>query len=139
VLVISRELAVQLRRDVKPRLDEQGVKLFLVSIGTWEKSQKFAEATGFPAENLFVDPENSTYSAIGLNKGVRQTFFSLEVCILSAACRQHGDAEQTGSSAQTPLAIKKRMDEGRTGDLKDVLEKWQPWNPPKLDQVRTAQ
>lgn len=31
------ELAIQLRRDVKPQLDAKGVKLFLVSIGTHER------------------------------------------------------------------------------------------------------
>ncbi len=38
-----RELATQLRRDVKPQLDEMGVKLFFVSIGTWDRSQEFSE------------------------------------------------------------------------------------------------
>lgn len=45
-LTTSRELAIQLRRDVKPQLDAAGVKLFLVSIGTWERSIEFAEVTG---------------------------------------------------------------------------------------------
>lgn len=70
--------------------------------------------TGFPAENLFVDPENATYNALGLVKGVAQTFFSIN----------------------TPLAIKRRMDEARTGDLADIMSRWQPWIPPKQDQVR---
>lgn len=37
-----RELAIQLRRDVKPSLDAAGIKLFLVSIGTKERSNEFA-------------------------------------------------------------------------------------------------
>jgi hypothetical protein len=98
---------------VKPKLDEKGVKLYLVSIGTYERSKEFAKATGFPAENLFVDPETLTYQALGLAKGVRQTFFSMD----------------------TPMAIMKRIDGNALGDLKDVLGRWQPWNPPKPDQA----
>jgi peroxiredoxin len=77
--VLCRELAIQLRRDVKPQLDAAGVKLFLVSIGTWERSIEFAEVTGFPRESLLADPESVTYEALGLVKGVRQTFFAKEV------------------------------------------------------------
>jgi hypothetical protein len=47
-LTCRRELAIQLRRDVKPQLDAAGVGLYLVSIGTWERSIEFAEVTGFP-------------------------------------------------------------------------------------------
>ena len=50
----NRELAIQLRRDVKPRLDERGIKLFLVSIGTHERSKEFVGVTGFPPEALFA-------------------------------------------------------------------------------------
>ncbi len=32
----------------------QGIKLFLVSIGTHARSKDFVEVTGFPAENLFA-------------------------------------------------------------------------------------
>lgn len=74
-----RELAIQLRRDVKPQLDAAGVKLFLVSIGTWERSIEFAGVTGFPREALLADPDSVTYEALGLVKGVRQTFFGREV------------------------------------------------------------
>ncbi|GIL78934.1 hypothetical protein Vretimale_212 [Volvox reticuliferus] len=38
-------------------------------------------------------------------------------------------------SVDTPLAIKRRMDEGRTGDLEDILKRWQLWIPPKNDQA----
>lgn len=74
-----RELAIQLRRDVAPKLEAAGVKLFLVSIGTWERSIEFAEVTGFPREALLADPDSVTYEALGLVKGVRQTFFGREV------------------------------------------------------------
>lgn len=73
-LPAARELAIQLRRDVKPQLDASGTKLFLVSIGTWERSKEFVRVTGFPADLLFVDPDNATYDALGLYKGVGECF-----------------------------------------------------------------
>lgn len=60
-----------------------------------------------------MDPTSSAYAALGLSKGVTQTFLSWN----------------------TPLAIKKRMDEGRTADLADIMARWQPWIPPQQDQV----
>ncbi|KAG2445201.1 hypothetical protein HYH02_008669 [Chlamydomonas schloesseri] len=89
-----------------------GIKLFLVSIGTHARSKDFVEVTGFPAENLFADPNNDLYTALGLVKGVGATFLSVD----------------------TPLAIKRRMDTGNTADLMEILPRWQPWLPPKNDQ-----
>lgn len=94
-------------------MDAEGTKLFLVSIGTWERSKDFVKVTGFPAELLLVDPETSTYDALGLNKGLKETFLSWE----------------------TPQAIKRRMDSGATQDLQDVMKVWQPWQPPRNDQA----
>mmetsp|Transcript_5815 Transcript_5815/g.15496 ORF Transcript_5815/g.15496 Transcript_5815/m.15496 type:complete len:114 (+) Transcript_5815:496-837(+) len=73
----------------------------------------FVEVTGFPETNLFVDPENITYTALGLAKGVGQTFFSWD----------------------TPLAFKERIEQGRMGDLAEIMPRWQPWVPPKQDQA----
>jgi hypothetical protein len=75
----QRELATQLRRDIKPQLDQQGIKLFLVAIGTHQRSKDFIAATGFPAECLLADPDSSAYEALGLVKGVAQTFFDINV------------------------------------------------------------
>lgn len=72
-----------------------------------------SQATGFPRDCLFADPENALYDALGLYRGLGVTFLSVA----------------------TPFAIKKRMDEARTGDLQDILPRWQPWIPPKLEQV----
>lgn len=69
------ELATQLARDVKPRLDDAGVKLFFVGIGTPERAVDFTRETKFPAENLFADPDAKCYSALELKKGVVETFF----------------------------------------------------------------
>ena len=52
----AQELAVQLRRDFKPVLSQRGARLLMVSIGTPERSKDFVAKTGFPAEDLFVDP-----------------------------------------------------------------------------------
>jgi hypothetical protein len=94
VYTSSRELGIQLRRDVKPALDAAGVKLFLVSIGTWERSGQFAEVTGFPRECLLADPGSVTYEALGLVKGVRQTFFGAEVCVGRWALRKSRQQQQ---------------------------------------------
>jgi hypothetical protein len=71
------------------------------------------QVTGFPADCLFADPDNVLYDALSLVKGVGVTFLSYD----------------------TPLAIKRRMDTGSTADLQDILGRWQPWIPPKNDQV----
>lgn len=90
------------------------MKLFLVSIGTWERSIEFAGVTGFPRECLLADPGSVTYEALGLVKGVRQTFFGRE----------------------TAFSFLGRMRrQGGMDDLKDVLGRWKPWIPPKQDQA----
>jgi hypothetical protein len=109
------ELAVQLKRDVLPQLEAKGTKLFLVAIGTLARSADFVEVTGFPADRLLADPEGATYAALGLTKSVRATFFD----------------------AATPLSLLRRAGKpGGLDDLKErVLPRWQPWQPPKLDQA----
>lgn len=52
--VPARELAIQLRRDVKPALDAQGIKLYLVSIGTYERSKEFVQVTGSEVSYIWV-------------------------------------------------------------------------------------
>ena len=115
-----RELATQLRRDIKPRLDEAGVTLLLVSVGTLERATQYVEETQFPADSLFLDPSAASYAALGLAKNPLVTFASLE----------------------TPLAIKQRFDSGRSSDLQAVLPRWAAvqsrgvWLTPEPDQVR---
>lgn len=103
-----------------PALSEKQVKLYFVSIGTPERGLEFVDKTGFPAELLLCDPDGTTFSALNFKKGVLQTFFSIE----------------------TPLAIWKRIREGKAGDIKAVLGSWVKaqweqgiWNPPKQDQA----
>jgi hypothetical protein len=54
-----------------------------VTIGTAERGLEFAELTGYPADSLLADPENVTYDALQLKKGVVDTFFNIEVGHLS--------------------------------------------------------
>ncbi|KAF6264713.1 Seleno protein U [Scenedesmus sp. NREL 46B-D3] len=110
----ARELGIQLRRDVKPGLDAAGVRLYLVSIGTWERSGQFAEVTGFPRACLLADPASATYEALGLAKGLRATFLGSE----------------------TAFSFLRRLRApGGLSDLKHVLGRWKPWVPPKQDQA----
>ena len=107
------QLAIQLRRDIKPLLDESEVGLKFISIGTADRANEFAQETGFPLQDLYADPENECYDALDLYKGVGRTFLSVD----------------------TPYAIKKRIDDDRLGDLKEILPRWKPWNPPKPSQA----
>ena len=64
----------------KHELDQEGVGLVFVSIGTPEKGKIVAEHLDIPdAENLlFVDPDNVLYNAIRLRRGVDRTFFNIK-------------------------------------------------------------
>lgn len=89
----------------KRALDQNGVKLVFVSIGTPEKGKVVAAHLDIPDAEalLFVDPENILYDAIRLRRGVDRTFFSI----------------------QTPLAFVDRF--AKPNGLKElgqVLSKW---------------
>lgn len=104
----AREIA----RDVLPRLRATpgSPRLVFVGIGTAERARDFAARTALPLENLFADPENAAYDALGLEASFSAAFLS----------------------PQTPLAIGRRA--ARSGgwdDLRVVLDGWQPWQPPK--------
>lgn len=87
-------------------------KLLVVSIGTAARAKQFVEETGFPIELLYADPENATYDALGFYNGVARTFFN----------------------PATPFAIKDRLEKDGAADLQDIMPRWKPWIPPKLDQ-----
>lgn len=59
-------------------LDELGVKLVMVSIGTPTNGKKLVEHLAVPnlEDYFFVDPENTLYDSLKLNKGVKETFLS---------------------------------------------------------------
>ena len=63
--------------------------------------------------NIYSDPENVCYTALGLYKGVAETFFS----------------------PATPVSMLKRLTTDRMADLRDIMTRWKPWTPPKQDQA----
>lgn len=87
--------------------------LICVGIGTPEKAQEFAELTELPREVLYSDAENALYDALNLLK-------SNPVSLMA--------------DVRTPLAMAKRLREGKGNYLKMALDEWQPWIPPRLDQ-----
>lgn len=97
---------------MKPLLDKEGVRLIAIGIGTAERAKEFCAHVGFPEECLYADPENVAYDALQLNSGIGSTFFRPE----------------------TPLALLRRVFDGKTGDLGNALSRWQVWIPPKLEQ-----
>ena len=58
---------MQLRRDVLPAIQPNGVKLYAVGIGSAEAAAEFAEATDFPATMLLADESEltSAYATVG--------------------------------------------------------------------------
>lgn len=64
---------------MRPELDAKDVQLILVSIGTKERGVEFVNKTGFPAERLIADPDGKLYEALTMKKGLKATFFSVEV------------------------------------------------------------
>ena len=110
--MFCQELAATLDREARPRLEENGVQLLVVGIGTLETARKFTEHVPFPPELLLADPDNAAYSALELKKGVAATFFNPE----------------------TPLSILRRAQQDGAADLLDATGRWRPWLPPKNDQ-----
>lgn len=98
-------------------LQDMGINLIMVSIGKPEVGQELIQHLDIPeAEKyLFVDPENSLYDSLELNKGLKETFFSVS----------------------TPYAFLDRFTK-RDGvkELMEVLSKYNKaiYMPPKLDQ-----
>lgn len=107
---------------VRPSLLERNIDLVLVSIGKPEVATALFKH--LEIENgedwIFVDPDNSLYDALRLNKGVETTFFSIE----------------------TPLAFRDRIfgTNGRKDGMIDLLKVLGEWKdavyiPPKPDQA----
>ena len=53
--MFCQELAATIAREALPQLDEAGVALRCVGIGTVETAQKFCDHVGFPRELLCAD------------------------------------------------------------------------------------
>jgi len=62
-----------LRRDVLPVLEQQGVRLFAIGIGSAESAASFADKLDFPADMLLADEseENDAYAAVGTRNSGR--------------------------------------------------------------------
>lgn len=87
--------------------------MYLVTIGTPESGAKFAERTGFPADQLLVDPQSALYDVLPFNRGIRATFFK----------------------AETGKAISERMKSGTDATLKSVLKDYTMLMPPRTEQA----
>jgi hypothetical protein len=61
---------------------------------------------------IYADPDNVTYDALDFYKGFARTFLN----------------------ASTPLSINQRLLKDGAKDLKEILTRWKPWIPPKLEQ-----
>jgi len=99
-------------------LENSGIKLIMLSIGTPENGKKLVEHLSIPefADYLYVDPTNSLYDSLHLNKGVGSTFFS----------------------PGTSFAFLKRFtQQDGTKELKEVLSKWNKaiYVPPRQSQA----
>jgi len=64
---------MQLKRDVLPALNQNGIGLVVVGIGSVESGRTFGETTGLPTEMLFVDESKRTeaYMAVGTRNSQR--------------------------------------------------------------------
>jgi hypothetical protein len=96
-----------------PMLDDAGVKLVAVGIGTPERGQEFCDLIAFPRENLYSDPTSECYGALGLYKGVGRTFFN----------------------PRTPYSIAERIQRDGGQELLGALSRWKPWIPPESSQA----
>lgn len=84
-------------------LQANGIRLFMVSIGTPEKAALLVDHLGVNDNMmLYVDPTNACYDALDLRRGVDRTFTNIN----------------------TPFAFLDRWRRGETGDLQTVLKDW---------------
>lgn len=94
------------------------MKFVMVSIGIPAKAKSLIEHLELRnfEKRLYVDPENILYNSLDLNKGVKETFFSID----------------------TPFAFLERFTKPNgTKELGEVLSKWNKafYIPPKQDQA----
>jgi len=114
---LCQEFILQWSRKVD-ELKEKGIRLVMVSVGTPDKCQILIDHLEFKGgeEYLFVDPENKLYDSLVLNRGIKETFFSIE----------------------TAFAFLDRFTtSGGMKDLTEVLSKWNKafFIPPKQEQA----
>ncbi|CBJ48830.1 conserved unknown protein [Ectocarpus siliculosus] len=64
----SWEYAQKLRHYL-PQIDDAGVGVVGVSLGTVDAARDFCAETGFPLDNMFMDATGQAYSALGFSNG----------------------------------------------------------------------
>jgi len=71
--VFCWERAIQLKRDLLPVLNEKGIGLVVVGIGSLDSGRVFSKETGFPPDKLLVDESERTlaYQALGTRNSQR--------------------------------------------------------------------
>ncbi|MEM7555622.1 MAG: peroxiredoxin-like family protein [Cyanobacteria bacterium P01_A01_bin.84] len=67
------EYAWWLQRE-KEKLQRKGIQIRAIAIGNRKSGLKFCEYTGFPQEQLFVDPDAKIHAALGLYQGLSINF-----------------------------------------------------------------
>ena len=95
---------MELRRDVKPQLDANDIKLLMVGIGNPKTGEEFAKGTDFPVENLYTDDDNGCYDALNFYSGLMRTFFD----------------------KSTAFSMQKRFSKDGADDLKNVMKSYKP-------------
>lgn len=53
--------------DIKPELDQLGVKLVVIGNGSAYFAKQFAKTLPWPGD-IYIDPDSTAYKALGLNK-----------------------------------------------------------------------
>lgn len=61
----SWEFAQKLREKVLPVLEEKGIPVITVGLGSPENAREFARVLDYPLENLYADEDGSCYKALG--------------------------------------------------------------------------
>lgn len=106
---------------MKPSLDENGVRLMCVGIGSPDSAQEFASRVPFPVECLYVNPDRSAYKALALYgdlTGEEGMFFDPNVV---------EGVKRLFFNKKTGEALKSRGTEG----LKSATKNFKPLAPPK--------
>jgi hypothetical protein len=109
--MFCQELAAQLERDVRPKLEEAGVRCVVVGIGTVDAGREFCAHVGVEPAGLLADPTNAAYSALGLNAGLG-----------------------TLVTWDTSFSFLRRARDGSLGDIARATARWKPILPPRADQ-----
>lgn len=87
--------------------------LVCIGIGTPERALEFCDLTKIDRQYLYSDADNAVYEALDLVKS---------------------DPISLITDVRTPLAMGKRIREGKGEYLKEAIQNWKPWIPPKLNQ-----